>query len=305
MRGQKVVHEVLVRRRLAQQARQLLELLNAQQRAQQAPRVGVHVQVAVDERDGRVEGQRAVPAQRAHFRRELARGGAARGVEVEAAVDEHGHAVAPHGGRRRERLVQVGQARAQQVELLARRVGKGADAHVREHREGFRQAAPAALGRVHRAEQAPARVVQLARLGVFRFARDGRVDLAQQRERRGGRHAPQLLRDAVLRGVAARGQNAPIPRRERVAKGLRELLARDERAHVGVVQLPRLGGAVQLRLQALFRRAKHLAKQQPVLHARAVDALGRKVVAVVALQLADVDAHELANHEAQVQRLGA
>jgi hypothetical protein len=107
------------------------------------------VQEAVAQRHGRVKGQQPRAPVVAQRLGQLPGHLAVLGVDREDAVDEHRHAVATHVRGRVEKGVQVvGRLGHEELELLARRRRKGADAHVREHRQRLGQPAPAALGRV-------------------------------------------------------------------------------------------------------------------------------------------------------------
>jgi hypothetical protein len=269
-----------------------------EERAAAAALVGREPQLAqahvVDDADLGVHVR--LPPHRAQRGDELA------GVAVDAdprAVDEDlGQA---RGGAGREVLEALG---APLVEELEDGRGGAADGDVRHEREVLDEAAGLPLGRLRRADHAPLRVVELARLRELALAPDRRVDAPQVRERRGVGEPVEDLGDA--RAHLARAGDAPVAGGERVAQPARDRVLVDRGGDVD------LAAAVDRALRGLAHVLSQLPEQLPE-EAREerpaeVEPLVRVVVAVVFLAPTERDEEQPVDRvpeEVRLPRLGA
>jgi hypothetical protein len=205
---------------------ELLLLRDDEERSTDAASVRVEPELLLtdiaDDRDLRLDV--GTPAQADEVFREL----------VGVAVDADPDAIDEDLGCRRRAGVLLELLETPLVEELLDRGRVGADRDVRHEREVLDKTARLTFGRLGRADHAPVRVVQLARLGNLAVAADRRVAPPQMRQRRGKRVAVQDLRD-TRPGLHRLLLVAPVAGRERILETVR-----DGRRPDGRVQLERL-----------------------------------------------------------------
>mmetsp|Transcript_16479 Transcript_16479/g.64296 ORF Transcript_16479/g.64296 Transcript_16479/m.64296 type:complete len:1268 (+) Transcript_16479:614-4417(+) len=164
------------------------------------------------------------------------------------------------------------------VQELHHRPGRGADCDVAHERQVLHKPARLALGRLGRADEAPVRVVQLARLRQLSLAADGRVQAAQMGERRGEREPDQHLRDARACG-ARLAVCRPVAGSEGVLEAVCDSVRLEGQLEVDVAAVVHLALDEVARL--LGQLAEELAEEVGQQRAGQVEALVGVVVAVV------------------------